>query len=450
MTKTIRSVLLGISFIVFLVVAPVIVLYAMGYRYDFSRAQQGAVGVLLIDAIPSRAQVGINGVSAGRVPRSIPNLTPGDVSVTVTHDGYAPWQKTIRVEGGQTYELHGVRLFPEDPSKTILASAVEQFVLSPNRALIAVLDTRGILRVITSDGDAAARSISLARHPLSMAWSPNSSQLLLEYANGIYEYVQVQEANVHAQRLVTPASVQEAVWDPRLPGRLLMHTQSKELLAVSVQTGEYIVLARDILAFAPTPKELFMVTADGFVGRYDLQGNMLETFELTSDGAHVSRLLAAPQGALAVQLDTGALLVLDERGVFQNVYPSPMNAAWSPAGDMLFVQTTPHELYVYNHANERLRHMSLGALHQIVRLSGTIVNPQWFAGSNHLVYQVNDEIIVAEIDTRDRSQSVTIDTTNTGSADIQVGEDGDELFYLSRSSEDGIISLVRADLTIAY
>ena len=120
------------------------------------------------------------------------------------------------------------------------------------------------------------------------------------------------------------------------------------------------------------------------------------------------------------------------------------HASFSPNGQLLLVQTDDVSLHVYNIADERLRHVPLRDLQLIVRLSRPVRDAQWFAGGQHLLYQVNDEIVITEIDTRDHPNSVTVDTTNLGQSLAAVGEEGESLYYLKH--EAGRTNLVAAAL----
>ena len=102
---------------------------------------------------------------------------------------------------------------------------------------------------------------------------------------------------------------------------------------------------------------------------------------------------------------------------------------------MLLVQHDDTSLHIMNVYDERISYIPLLDLHLVTRLSRPIRNPQWFAGGRHLIYQVDDEIMITEIDTRDQPLTYLVDTTNLGDANITVGAQGDIVFYLKKTAQ---------------
>jgi WD40 repeat protein len=152
-----------------------------------------------------------------------------------------------------------------------------------------------------------------------------------------------------------------------------------------------------------------------------------------------------PGGDVAARSVDGALYVISPDGT-ANLIASELEAAgWSPNGRMLFVQSDAHSLQVYNVRDERWS-LSREELHLVQRLSRPITSVQWFAGGRHLLYQVNDEIVISEIDTRDHPITYQVDSVNLGDAQAAVGEDGEVLFFLK--NQHGSRDLIAAELII--
>jgi hypothetical protein len=104
MKKIYRKMLLFTSTVVFLSLAPLVILYAMGYRLASSTIDPIPVGVLLVETKPRRATLEVDGKIIGETPRSISNLPPGEVRVRVSKAGYIPWEKMITIEPGMVTE----------------------------------------------------------------------------------------------------------------------------------------------------------------------------------------------------------------------------------------------------------------------------------------------------------------------------------------------------------
>ena len=96
----------------FLVVAPVLIGYTMGYRWSFTQKRLVKTGALSLATIPDNATIILNGEEQKeRTPILIRELTPGSYEITLKKDGYSSWQKTLRVENEKTTFAINVTLF---------------------------------------------------------------------------------------------------------------------------------------------------------------------------------------------------------------------------------------------------------------------------------------------------------------------------------------------------
>lgn len=439
MSRLLRRILLLLTLVLFITIAPLVVLYAIGYRSASVKGSSGQVGVLLIETIPRNADIKVNEKPAGRTPEAVSNLPVGKAHIQITKAGYRPWEKTFDIEPARATEVNGIRLFPENPSQTELIPNTLAFNLSPNRSLLAALTADSTLLVRTTLGEDISPGIPLKDKPVQILWSPDSTALLIEYQNGQFELVEVSAR----RSLITPLSALTSTvsvsWDARVPGRIFALDSRKNLISHTIATGTSNTLIPAVDQFAVSSRNIFVISA-GQLKAYTLQGQIHKTLALP-DSKIPKKLLVTPAGSVALLTIDGTLLFLDENDQFIPAAVSAQSAAWSPDGNLLLIQTAHNELSVYNTADERRRSLPLGELRLVSRLSRSITQPQWFAGGHHIIYQVDDEIILTEIDTRDHPVSYTIDTTNTGSAGITVGEDGDIIYYLKKNPADGSTSL---------
>src|SRR5687767_2286710 len=191
MKKMYRNMMLFTATVIFLAVAPLVVLYAMGYRMGSTTVDPLPVGVLSVETVPRRSQMVVNGVNHGDTPRTISGLTPGDIPVSVSREGYQPWNKTIRIEPGLVSEFRDIRLFPTELTKTKLADNITSFSLSPNRALLATVTTDRILNIMDEEGTVISTPIQLIAQPSQLLWSPDSASILLLYARASGQVITV-------------------------------------------------------------------------------------------------------------------------------------------------------------------------------------------------------------------------------------------------------------------
>lgn len=430
MRRIYRRLLFFISTTVFLAVAPLVILYAMGYRTVATNVDPIPVGVVLIETFPRRADVLVNNREVGKTPRAIPNIPAGNVHIALTKEGYVTWEKTVPVKPGLVTELRGVRLWLKDRPMQTFAPGAERLALSPNRQLLAVYFGNKTLQIFDQEGVAVTPGVVLRRSPKAMLWAPDNATLLLQnhdLSNDIFSVSAVQPTS---RRVSGLQGVTSATWDPRIPGRLLTLNQSGTVRAFNITSQASATIATRATHFATSSRHLFVVNSAGKILQYTLQGVLQRTLPPTISSP-VQQLLVTPEGRIALVADNKLFLLRDDQLV--EIAATVLGAQWSPDGRMLLIQQDATSLYVYNEADER-SYIPMQHLHFVSRLSRPIISPQWFAGGQHVLYQIEDELRVAEIDTRDRAFEQAIDTTNLGEAQAMVGEDGEVLYYLKRSN----------------
>jgi len=463
MKKLYRNVLFFASAVVFLAVAPLVVLYAMGYRFSSATSVDPTpIGVILVETKPSRAQVFVNDKLVGTSPEAISELPPGPAKIRVTKSGYYPWEKTVTVTPGRITEVRSIRLFPENPSATTLlsdqTSAITAFSLSPNRRLAAVVDVNNKLSLVDESDLLVTPPVALdpsPAKPASLLWSPDNSALIVQYSNRPPEVVNFSTR----QRADLPASllgeVEKIVWDPRVPNRLLTLNKENSLYAYNLTNNDTSLIASNTATFATSSRNIYTVPAVSadppHLIRHNLQGLELEIIPLLSESQpltdKIKQLLITPNADIALQTDSGALYAMQDKNLTKLI-DSALSVGWSPDNNILYIQSDPSTLYVYNINSDEPSWLPSGQLHLVNRLSQTISHPQWFAGSRHLIYQINDQIVITEIDTRDHPVTQTIASTNLGDSQIAVGQDGAKLFYLNKPPDSPNTQLVSLELIL--
>lgn len=443
MKRVYRRVLFFISTIVFLAIAPLIIFYSIGYQFSAHTVDPVPVGVVSVETMPRRADVYVNSRLIGKTPRAVPNLLAGTADVSVKKDGYIPWEKRVPVEPGLVTDVTKVRLFPAKPARTTIVPEVNLFVLSPNRQLLAVVSDTQTLTIVDEAGQPVVPTWQLTQPVQQLVWSPNNASILLKYRTGTWAVIDATGASQVIKPLPLLRSAKQVVWDPRVTDRLLIQTAGNILQAYNVTSGSSSVLARDVVTFAPSARMIYVAHSTGTITEHTLQGTQTAALPIKTDKP-VQQLFVTPGGQIALQQADGSVGLIKDRELV-TIASSAVTVSWSPNELLLLVQTEPAALYVYNVGDERST-LPLNQLQLITRLSRPMNQVAWFAGGEHVVYQVDDEIVISEIDVRDHPITYSVDTTNLGNAQTAVGTDGDVIYYLKQT--DGKISLLRTSLTI--
>jgi hypothetical protein len=129
-----RKVLFYLFFAIYLVLCPIIILYAFGYIFT-PKVEEGfaKTGLIHIETLPSNASISIaNRRYTEKTPASIRNLLPGPYDVKISLRGFRPWVRKVEVEPGNAVNFEKVLLVPQDlKTKTLISRSFQDLWAVP-------------------------------------------------------------------------------------------------------------------------------------------------------------------------------------------------------------------------------------------------------------------------------------------------------------------------------
>jgi hypothetical protein len=200
MSPKIRSFLISFATVCgILGVSLAVIAYGRGYRLNIHKGDFRSTGLISATSDPIGAQVFVNGELQSATNNSF-NLDPNWYTVTISKEGYIPWQKQLRVQG-EIVARADAFLFPTAPSLSPLTTlGVQSPLLSPDGTKVAYIipsahlknglaKKAGLWTYELSEGplgrnrDAIQLSTTDSAFALSDAtlmWSPDSTQVLAQ------------------------------------------------------------------------------------------------------------------------------------------------------------------------------------------------------------------------------------------------------------------------------
>jgi len=142
MTEKTRTIIFFSCAILFILFAPLAIIYSQGYRINFSPEQGEKIitqtGGLFLKIQPRQAEVYIDGKLKENTDflfgsLLVENLIPGKYAIEVKKEGYSSWQKTLEIKEKTVTEAKDIVLFLKDPGIKTLAENIQDFWFSPDQ-----------------------------------------------------------------------------------------------------------------------------------------------------------------------------------------------------------------------------------------------------------------------------------------------------------------------------
>jgi len=93
-----RFSILAFLIVVFAIVAPIIVFFALGYRWDSQTNRLVPTGTLLVASSPRDAEIYLNNKSSGHsTPATLRLIVPGEYEISLQKEGYEPWNRRATI-----------------------------------------------------------------------------------------------------------------------------------------------------------------------------------------------------------------------------------------------------------------------------------------------------------------------------------------------------------------
>src|SRR6185295_4991598 len=107
-----RRVIAFVFALLFVVAAPLLLLYAIGYRYSSKTHSFIKTGTFVISTIPEGADIYLNDQKySSATPSTITSVPPATYELKLEKNGYYPWAKKFILEPDRAIFASGIRLF---------------------------------------------------------------------------------------------------------------------------------------------------------------------------------------------------------------------------------------------------------------------------------------------------------------------------------------------------
>ena len=176
-----RAIAFYVSVLLFFVILPILLSYALGYRIDYMKLKAYKTGIIFINSKPSGASIYINGkLYDSLTPAQIEDLKPGPYKVKVKKESFYPWEEDLMVRPNMVTKADSIVLFPiMQAMNKINNQASYDFTVS-DKGPIYYFTESGLYRS-DSDGSDTKRLSSYSSWPRNMIkkkFSPDGDKIL--------------------------------------------------------------------------------------------------------------------------------------------------------------------------------------------------------------------------------------------------------------------------------
>lgn len=232
-----RRVLPWLYAFAFFCVAPLVLFYTAGYRYNLKKAQLERNGTLIADSIPKQAEIFLDGVDQkDTTPTTFQYLTPGRHVVRFEKEGYTSWEKTLEIKPELATFADTIHLWKRVPEETLLQEGNFPLLRSdPDNELVGFVEVSGTRQRLhffsTSAGIREDFSLTTSTESLpDLRWRQDGGVLLVDEKTG--PDLSVKPTFLSLQRTVLPPN------DYHWNGTELMSSASSKTSS-DLQSGDF-------------------------------------------------------------------------------------------------------------------------------------------------------------------------------------------------------------------
>ncbi|MDR3643187.1 MAG: PEGA domain-containing protein [Candidatus Doudnabacteria bacterium] len=140
MTKKTRYFLLAACVLIFLILAPLMVLYVRGISFNFNTGSFVTNGILSVRSVPNSAAIYLDGRLRRDSSGDLDFIVPGEHQLTLKKPGYQDWSKRLEVEEGQVTwanpSFGDIYLLFKQPPVVTVATGVQDFYFHNGEAVL--------------------------------------------------------------------------------------------------------------------------------------------------------------------------------------------------------------------------------------------------------------------------------------------------------------------------
>jgi len=478
MNKLKRRIFFWTLVLIFMVIAPTIVLHTRGYRFDWTKGVFVYSGTITFKTNPESVNATLNGVETqaqqlGKINNSLnlSGLLPGDYDFSISAPGFHSWEKKTDVHSGISNEFWNVLLTRTDYKRNYYdgTQGTEKFFISPKNDLIALSseDNSNLsIKTFNITDKAIKKTYSIPNAVFSgekinenIEWSPENDYLSVPVEktamqdqspeSGYYIIDLATDQSFNLNDLFNKKDIKDVRWDPKTKGYLFFMEGTDLFRANVANASDIKLIASDVSAFDLSRSDLYYIqSSNDLVFKSNLAGDSGKT-QLTNsfpaDGAKMSKLIIYDDDRISFLSESKDIYIYN-RGehdtYFRKLGGGVLESHFSDDGKKLLFWTD-NEISVYYVRDWLVQPIRQeNSLENITRYSEPLRNVQWYKDYEHVIFTVGKYTKVIELDPRDHRNCLDLIDTADSSSFMIYDNLLERLFYTDTKENSSGLSYI--------
>lgn len=429
----------------FLITAPTIFFYAMGYRFSVDRGIFIYSGSFTIKSNPQETEISINGKT---VPKGIVNflnysyhidgLRPGEYQLEIKHPNYQTWHKKSSIHSGISTEFWNIFLARESyTKKEYEVSAVSDFFISPKEENIAIAKNGEnlVVEILNTKEESTREIVNNENYRFShdlnynIEWSPRGDRLLIpvfkkETEEKNYLVVNIKDPEIfNLNETFEISEIKNVRWDPS-ERDYIFYLSDNKLYRVNISdpSQEKILFSDNVSNYDISGNDVFFVkNTNGIIYESSTKGGeptQITTTSLQDVNFEELKIIVYDKDRIAIITGNKNLYIYNKNDdiCLDKLSNNVLGVHFSNDGKKLAYWTKNELLVYFIREWETQPQREEGQVIQITRSFSDISNVQWFRDYEHLIYTNDNKIRIIELDHRDYRNMASLTDLNIADA----------------------------------
>ncbi len=427
--------------ILFLITAPLIVLWAGGYRFNFKNKKIQKVGLVILESSPkANLNIYFDGTLQKRKKTPIKfELLPGEYHFKIEKDKFWPWEKELEVKESEITWQDFIILFPKELEKEIIEEDIAEFqIAEESQEIIYIKNKELYLR----DKRGNKYILYSGINPHDIQLSADGKRIIIQEGKKNKYFLIIDLVNIEKPNIIKYPKIQfkKILYKPNDSSLIFALDKNQNLFAINLnRNSNPLLFTNGVLDFALTRDKIYLLRKNSPNILEESNYNLANKREIIKTQKTNFQIKENLQNSLKALLIGEELFYLNEN--VEKISDEVKNIHWDKKGEKLLFANN-YEIKVFylkkNYQNVKLTET-------VTRLSQKISHPIFYSDSEHILFCAEGKLKVIELDGKNN-----IELLNQGSDCSNLFLNDKNYLYLKQQKNLLILKLPRPESNLPF